>query len=128
MACFILHNNYIRNEMSVDPAEVLFDNSESGQDESAEIPDVISTIELTTEWTGWRTLAQEMFQEFMDGFKKDMFSQQSNGFGTGSEVPKKGSRGTRRIWSHREEKIRIAALKDLIAKGQKLIMVFVPGT
>ncbi|KAL8520467.1 hypothetical protein ACS0TY_011114 [Phlomoides rotata] len=48
--------------------EVLFDNSESGQDESAEIPDVISTIELTTEWTGWRdTLAQKMFQEFMDG-------------------------------------------------------------
>ncbi|KAL8530303.1 hypothetical protein ACS0TY_007366 [Phlomoides rotata] len=58
----------------------------------------------------------------------DMSSQQSNGFGTGSRVPKKGFGGTCRIWSQREEKILIAALKDLIAKGEKLIMVFVPGT
>ncbi|KAL8493624.1 hypothetical protein ACS0TY_024708 [Phlomoides rotata] len=59
---------YIRNKMSIDPPKVFFDSSEDGQDDSAEIPDVISTIKLTVEWTGWRDqLAQEMFQEYMDG-------------------------------------------------------------
>ncbi|KAL8474649.1 hypothetical protein ACS0TY_031188 [Phlomoides rotata] len=52
----------------VDPDEALFDTTEDGPDDSAEIPDIISNIESTTEWSGWRdTLAQEMFQEFMDG-------------------------------------------------------------
>ncbi|KAL8474403.1 hypothetical protein ACS0TY_031031 [Phlomoides rotata] len=54
MACFLLHN-YIRNEMSVDPAEVLFDSGEGGQEECPDIPDMISTIELTAEWNGYLT-------------------------------------------------------------------------
>ncbi|KAL8543297.1 hypothetical protein ACS0TY_004005 [Phlomoides rotata] len=66
MACFLLHN-YIRNEMTVDPAKALFDTTEDESDDSAEIPDVISSIESATERSGWRdTLAQEMFQKFVD--------------------------------------------------------------
>ncbi|KAL8497604.1 hypothetical protein ACS0TY_021078 [Phlomoides rotata] len=67
MACFLLHD-YILNEMSVDPAKALFDTTENEPNDSAKIPDLISTIESTIEWFGWRdTLAQEMFQEFVDG-------------------------------------------------------------
>ncbi|KAL8487773.1 hypothetical protein ACS0TY_024191 [Phlomoides rotata] len=54
----------------------------------------------------------------MISVQMDMSLQQSNSFGTAYGVPKKGSGDTRRIWSHREEKILIAALKDLVAKGK----------
>ncbi|KAL8489186.1 hypothetical protein ACS0TY_025182 [Phlomoides rotata] len=50
----------------------------------------------------------------------EMSSQQSNSFGIGAGVSKKGSGGTRRVWSQREEKVLITALKDLVAKGQKM--------
>ncbi|KAL8493625.1 hypothetical protein ACS0TY_024709 [Phlomoides rotata] len=50
----------------------------------------------------------------------EMSSQQSNSFGIGAGVSKKWSGGTRRVWSQREEKVLITALKDLVAKGQKM--------
>ncbi|KAL8470884.1 hypothetical protein ACS0TY_033455 [Phlomoides rotata] len=64
MACFLLHN-FIRNEMPIDPLEGLLDvenNKQVGTDENAE---VISTVEATDEWSGWRdVLAQEMYHVF----------------------------------------------------------------
>ncbi|KAL8462716.1 hypothetical protein ACS0TY_033657 [Phlomoides rotata] len=83
--------------MSVDPAEVLLDNSEGEEDDSVEIP-----------------------EDHMD-----VSSQQSNCFGNGIVVSKKGSGGTHRVWSQCEEKVLLAALKDLVAKGKKLIMASV---
>ncbi|KAL8501192.1 hypothetical protein ACS0TY_020663 [Phlomoides rotata] len=50
----------------------------------------------------------------------DFSSQQSNGFGNGFESTRKPSGNTRRIWTTREEKVLLAALKDLVAKGQKI--------
>ncbi|KAL8555755.1 hypothetical protein ACS0TY_003535 [Phlomoides rotata] len=49
----------------------------------------------------------------------DFSSQQSNGFGNGLGSTRKPSGNTRRIWTTREEKVLLAALKDLVAKGQK---------
>ncbi|KAL8470137.1 hypothetical protein ACS0TY_032851 [Phlomoides rotata] len=55
----------------------------------------------------------------------DVSSQQSNCFGNGIVVSKKGSGGTHRVWSQCEERVLLAALKDLVAKGKKLIMASV---
>ncbi|KAL8491675.1 hypothetical protein ACS0TY_023319 [Phlomoides rotata] len=70
MAYFLLHN-YIRNEMSVDPAEALLTRPRMSQM-------IVLKFQIKT------------------------------------------SGNTRRVWTTREEKVLLAALKDLVAKGQKI--------
>ncbi|KAL8523653.1 hypothetical protein ACS0TY_013574 [Phlomoides rotata] len=145
MACFLLHN-FIRNEMPIDPLEGLLDvenNEQVGTDENAE---VISTVEARNEWSGWRdVLAQEICScELLHMFSSElllmfsscellhmfsscellhMFSscnmeaQQRDERGAGQRVNKTGN--TRRVWTMREERALISALKELVAKGWK---------
>ncbi|KAL8457261.1 hypothetical protein ACS0TY_035200 [Phlomoides rotata] len=57
----------------------------------------------------------------------DLLSQQSNGFGNSLSSTRKMSGNTRRVWMTREEKVLLAALKDLVAKGQKTDNGFLTG-
>ncbi|KAL8461946.1 hypothetical protein ACS0TY_033145 [Phlomoides rotata] len=57
----------------------------------------------------------------------DFSSQQSNGFGNGVGSSRKTIGNTRRVWTTRGEKVLLAALKDLVAKGQKIDNEFRTG-
>ncbi|KAL8488703.1 hypothetical protein ACS0TY_024842 [Phlomoides rotata] len=78
-------------------------------------PDYISSIESTNEWTGIR---DELAHNIWADWNADMDSTQPTPV-MGKGNAKKTNCGLRRMWTTREERVLINALKDLVLKGQK---------
>ncbi|KAL8549630.1 hypothetical protein ACS0TY_008467 [Phlomoides rotata] len=66
MTCCIIHN-FLRKELDVDPLEGGLDEflSEQPDEDQDGAPDLIESLESTTEWAQWRdTLTQSMFNDY----------------------------------------------------------------